>query len=71
MAKITTYRCDGCGIFRENDTNHWFAFYENGGSASWTIRPLLDDDASNQVVCGLECALKFFNDFVQKTVKMR
>lgn len=66
MAAVTTYKCDVCGVLKQ-EANHWFrAFLRKSGSEGlsfililWEGRyPATIGQPADMHLCGLQCATK-------------
>lgn len=69
MAKVAgTLECDGvnCHQLRSNDTNHWFAGFEQNGKLvvetleQWTELHSWEKEVKVEFFCGENCTTKWF-----------
>ena len=74
MAKVEIYKCDECGVTKQ-DSNHWFLAVIDYYFAvyGWEVSPLKRYITNNSVtehICGQSCLVKRFSKWVEERGKL-
>jgi len=66
--KVDTYACDGCGVKRVNDSNHWYLVTVVGPLiiTPWSQAKVEDIVQAYLHLCGRTCLLKKVNELLDK-----
>lgn len=64
--ELTRYKCDGCGVAKE-DSNHWWKLIVNEfgyRQVRWEEKMIVSDGDTLQHLCGQECAIKKLSEYM-------
>lgn len=66
--KVDTYACDGCGVKRVNDSNHWYLVTVGVQLiiTAWSQAKVEDIAQADLHLCGRTCLLKKVNELLDK-----